>query len=180
MTEVDAYPGEKFEGRIARVSPVLDPATRTAQIEVEVPNASGRLKPGMYARVQLEVGRRADAIVVPRNSLVDQEGKRGVFVPAANKAVFRPIEVGLQDAERVEVRVGIREGESVITTGATALRDGDVIVLPGGRGPGGGGPSAGVGTGAAGSRRPASEGGTPGAGGSGVRQRPQGTTGGTE
>src|SRR6185436_15020172 len=51
--EVDAFPGEVFMGRIARVSPVLDPATRTAQIEIEIPNAAARLKPGMYARVSV-------------------------------------------------------------------------------------------------------------------------------
>ena len=51
--EVDAYPGETFEGRIARVAPVLDPATRTAPIEIEIPNPSFRLKPGMYARVSI-------------------------------------------------------------------------------------------------------------------------------
>jgi len=49
--EVDAFPGESFMGRIARLSPVLDPATRTAPIEIEIPNDQYRLKPGMYARV---------------------------------------------------------------------------------------------------------------------------------
>src|SRR5439155_18480822 len=49
--EVDAYPGEKFVGRVARVAPVLDPSTRTAQMEVDIANPQFRLKPGMYARV---------------------------------------------------------------------------------------------------------------------------------
>src|SRR5262245_50213195 len=53
--EVDAFPGEKFAGRVARVAPVLDPATRTAQMEVEIQNLQFRLKPGMYARVTFVV-----------------------------------------------------------------------------------------------------------------------------
>ena len=56
--EVDAYPGDLFKGHIARVSPVLDPATRTATMEVEIPNRDNRLKPGMYARVLLTIEER--------------------------------------------------------------------------------------------------------------------------
>ena len=65
--EVDAFPGETFAGRIARVAPVLDPATRTAQIEIEVPNADFRLKPGMYARVSVTIESRKDTTLVPKS-----------------------------------------------------------------------------------------------------------------
>jgi RND family efflux transporter MFP subunit len=129
--EVDAYPGEQFGGRVARVAPVFDPATRTAEMEIEVPNRSGRLKPGMYARVNLTVGVRENALVVPRNAVVDIEGKRGVFVPQEIRAAFRAVETGLQDENRVEITSGLDEGARVITTGALALRDGDPIQLPG-------------------------------------------------
>ena len=81
--EVDAFPGEKFKGRVSRVAPVFDPATRTAEIEIEVPNAGYRLKPGMYSRVHLTIDTRADALTVPRNALVDLDGKSGVFIAAA-------------------------------------------------------------------------------------------------
>lgn len=129
--EVDAFPGEVFSATIARVAPVLDPATRTAQIEVDVPNPSFRLKPGMYAKVQLTVDRRPGALVVPRSAVVDLEGKRGVFTAQDNKARFLPIQVGLQNDQHAEVRGGLREGDQVIATGAGALRDGDTIVLAG-------------------------------------------------
>src|SRR5690606_24472348 len=78
--EVDAFPGETFTGRVSRVAPVFDPATRTAEIEVEVPNPGFRLKPGMYARVQLTVDTRESALVVPRAALVTVDGKNGVFI----------------------------------------------------------------------------------------------------
>ncbi len=63
---VDAFPGEKFEGRIAHVAPVLDPATRTAQVEVEIQNSNFRSKPGMYAKVDFVVEHRQNTLVVPR------------------------------------------------------------------------------------------------------------------
>jgi RND family efflux transporter MFP subunit len=140
--EVDAFPGEVFSGRISRIAPVFDPATRTAEMEIEVPNPTGRLKPGMYARISLTVGTRENALVVPRNAVVDVEGKRGVFVPQGNRAQFRTVETGLQDETRVEITEGLPEGARVITTGALALRDGDPIQIPDERQPGG--PAAGT------------------------------------
>lgn len=135
---VDAFPGEIFTGRIARVSPVLDPATRTAPIEIEIPNPSNRLKPGMYARVGITTGIKKDALVVPANAVVDLGGRRGVFQPLNESAVFRAIQVGAEQGDLVEVLGGLTDQETVITTGASALRDGDRIVLPGGRNGGAG------------------------------------------
>ena len=130
QVEVDAYPGETFTGRIARVSPVLDPTTRTAPIEIEIPNSDYRLKPGMYARVNITTGTKKDALVVPSNAVVDLGGRRGVFQAQNETAVFRVIQVGLEQADVVEVVGGLTENETVITTGASALRDGDRVVLP--------------------------------------------------
>jgi len=84
--DVDAFPGETFSGRVSRVAPVFDPATRTAEMEIEVPNSAFRLKPGMYARVQLTVATRADAITVPSNSVVRLDGKPGVFTVQGRSA----------------------------------------------------------------------------------------------
>ena len=154
--EVDAYPGETFNGRVSRVAPVFDPATRTAEMEIEVPNPGFRLKPGMYARVQLTVAVRQDAITVPSNAIVRLDGKPGVFVAAGpgagvtgngsapveraattgsstgnDKVVaakFMPVETGISDGQNVEIVRGIGDGARVITTGAGALKDGDRVV----------------------------------------------------
>jgi HlyD family secretion protein len=129
---VDAYPGEQFMGKVARVAPVLDPATRTAQIEVEIANPQGRLKPGMYANVRFTVDKRPKTLVVPTNAVVEWEGKRGVFVPGdGDTATFHPITLGLQDQKQTEVASGLSEGDRVITTGAASLREGDRILLGG-------------------------------------------------
>ena len=135
VVEVDAFPGEKFNGRVGRVAPVFDPQTRTAQMEIEVPNPTGRLKPGMYARVDLRVAEKPAALAVPRNAIVEQGGARVVFVVDGQNARLRKVETGIQSPEMIEILAGLREGERVVTTGAGALRDGDRLVLPGaGRG----------------------------------------------
>jgi membrane fusion protein, multidrug efflux system len=135
--QVDAYPGETFKGRIARVSPVLDPATRTAPIEIEIPNGDFRLKPGMYARVGITTDIKKDALVVPVNAVVDLGGRRGVFQPQGDSAVFHSVQVGTEEKNLVEILGGINEGDFVITTGAGALRDGDRVIVPGRTGGGG-------------------------------------------
>jgi RND family efflux transporter MFP subunit len=76
--DVDAFPGERFAGRVSRVAPVFDPATRTAEMEIEVPNPGYRLKPGMYARVQLTVSMRPDAVAVPSNAVVAARARERV------------------------------------------------------------------------------------------------------
>jgi RND family efflux transporter MFP subunit len=154
--EVDAYPGEKFSGEVRHISPVLDPATRTGQIEVEIPNASFRLKPGMYAKVSFTVDKKENTLVVPTSALVDVGGSRGVFMTAETEqgpiANFKKIDVGIVNQTLAEVTSGLTEGEVVVTTGAAALREGDRVVLPGqtappegagGRGRGQGGPGGG-------------------------------------
>lgn len=149
--EVDAFPGEKFSGRVSRVAPVFDPATRTAEMEIEIPNSGYRLKPGMYARVQLTVGSKDSALTVPRNAVIEVEGRPGVFIaspapagdgpapppgaPAPLLAKFLPVETGIRDGEHVEITSGVEEGARVVTTGAGALKDGDRIAAAGeGRG----------------------------------------------
>src|SRR4030095_11636454 len=101
--EVDLFPGKNSPARVARVAPVLDPATRTAQIEVEIQNSQFRLKPGMYARVDFTVERRPNALIIPANALVDVQGKRGVFRPAEGDiAKIPPIAVGFMDEKEIE------------------------------------------------------------------------------
>ena len=142
--EVDAFPSETFDGRIARIAPVLDPATRTAEIEIEVPNTDFRLKPGMYARVSLVVGAKSQALVVPREAVVLRTTARGVFrvdeTGGAPTAQFVALAIGLEDERYVEVGDGIAEGDRVVTTGAAGLQHGDPILLADAGGRGGGPP----------------------------------------
>jgi membrane fusion protein (multidrug efflux system) len=163
--QVDAFPGETFTGRIARVSPVLDPATRTAPIEIEIPNPTYRLKPGMYARVGITTQTKKDSLVLPSSAVVDLGGRRGVFQLQNDTAVFRTVQVGTEQGALVEILGGLADGDEVISTGAGALRDGDRVALAGragggaGRGRRGGQANAAPGQGGTGE---ASRGGAPG------------------
>ncbi|HJU45116.1 MAG TPA: efflux RND transporter periplasmic adaptor subunit [Vicinamibacterales bacterium] len=171
VVEVDAYPGEKFNGRIARVAPVLDPATRTASIEIEIPNPGHRLKPGMYARITLTVEERKNALVAPKNAVIDFENKRGVWVPTEEtRAKFVPVELGIEGTDTIEIVSGLKEGDQFVTTGAAAVRNNDQLVIAGANGPGKG-PMGGEG-----GRKFGGEGGKKFGGGQGGpgRKRPQG------
>jgi len=118
--------------------------------------------------------------VVPANALVDLGGRRGVFMPLSDTAVFRAVQVGTEQGDIVEILGGLTEGNEVITTGAGQLRDGDRIVIAGGRGGRGrGGNGSGQGSDSA-SARPGGAGGTrPSRGGefSGTRTAGQGRQG---
>jgi RND family efflux transporter MFP subunit len=144
--EVDAYPGEKFSGKIARVAPVLDPATRTATMEVEIPNNDHKLKPGMYARINLTVEERKNTLVVPKNAVIDFENKRGVWVPNADRrATFVPVTLGIEGPEHVEVLSGVNEGDRFVNAGAGAVRNNDQLMIAGEPTDGPSGPPSGTG-----------------------------------
>ena len=137
--EVDAYPGETFHGRVARVAPILDPASRTAQVEIEIPNSTYRLKPGMYARATFTVEKHDHVLVVPTLAVVDVSGKIGVFLQNGDTANFHPVTVGIEHQDITEIMSGLDEGQKIISTGAAALREGDRVALAGARAGGSGG-----------------------------------------
>ena len=124
---VDALPGERFEGRVARISPLLDPQTRTAQVEVVVPNADFRLRAEMFARVELSLGSNRQALRVPRVALVVRGEDEGVYVLRDDTAHFTKIRTGLSEADWIEITEGLAVGDVVATMGANLLRDGDPV-----------------------------------------------------
>ena len=177
IVEVDAYPGETFKGRIARVAPVLDPATRTASIEIEIPNSDHRLKPGMYARITLTIEERTNTLLAPKSAVIDFENKRGVWVPNDQKrAAFVPVTLGIEGTDEIEILAGLKEGDRFVTNGAGAVRNNDQLVIAGeGAGPNGAPGGAGgrkFGEGKFGGQRP--DGKKIGAGEGSPRKRPQG------
>ncbi len=181
QVEVDAFPGEKFSGRIARLSPVLDPSTRTAPMEIEILNPQFRLKPGMYARVDLTVEDKQNVLVVPKIALVDSQGERGVYQPSEDgRAKFKAVKVGIENNDQAEILEGLTDGEVIVSTGAGALRRDDQLVIagaaPGGRGGRGGPGNRGEGSGASRGPGPPSGPGAAGPGAFGQRQPGQGVT----
>jgi len=119
---VDAYPKESFEGDVYFVSPQLDRATRTALVKARVPNPDGRLRAGMFAKLDLAIRLRDDALVVPEPALLSNGDAFSVFVvtPQTN-AVLRPVKVGLRLAGKAEVLSGLTNGEVVVVEGHQKL-----------------------------------------------------------
>lgn len=119
---VDAYPKESFDGDVYFVSPQLDPATRTALVKARVPNPDGRLRAGMFAKLDLAIRLRDDALVVPEPALLSNGDAFSVFVvtPQTN-AVLRPVKVGLRLAGKAEVLSGLTNGEVVVVEGHQKL-----------------------------------------------------------
>lgn len=128
---VDAIPDRAFTGRVARISPVLDAATRSALIEIDIPNPQGGLKAEMFARIELDLGTTRDAILIPRAALVYRGQQAGVYTVEGDRPTFRAIETGLTREDQVEVLANLEPGVKIVGRGATMLREGDRIRVAG-------------------------------------------------
>lgn len=113
---LEAYPGELFEGRVTFIYPTLKAETRSAQVRVELANAGGRLKPGMFGQVELPVGATGAAqLVVPSSAIIDSGARRVVIVDkGAGRFEPRDIQIGSRGDEYTAVAEGLTEGESVV------------------------------------------------------------------
>jgi cobalt-zinc-cadmium efflux system membrane fusion protein len=120
---VETYPGNPFTGRVTHVSDVLDPASRTAKVRVEVPNRDGRLKPGMFVTVQLPAAGEQEVLVIPTGALQEIDGQSAVFVQSSDTSFQkRVVETGPTVAGMVPVIAGLKRGERVVTDGAFMLK----------------------------------------------------------
>jgi membrane fusion protein, copper/silver efflux system len=111
-----AYPGREFRGRIRFIDPVLDPVTRTVGVRIELPNAGGSLKPGMFANAELRVdlGR---GLSVPKSAVLDTGVRQVVYVRLGpNRFAGREVRLGQSAGDRVQVIAGLAEGEQVVTS----------------------------------------------------------------
>ncbi len=125
---VAAYPDKVFTGRVALVSPVVDPATRTAEVEIHIDNNARQLAAGMFANVRLVIGERV-ALTVPIDALqrMPGTGQPYVFVVETGKAVLRNVTVGQTRGNLVEVIRGLTAGEAVVVKGYHRLREGSLV-----------------------------------------------------
>ena len=118
-----AYPGKEFRGRLINISAIVDEHTRAAQAVFEVPNPSRELRLGMQANVRLGLGKRAQVLLVPKESILDNEGKKIVYVLRTGEEFERrDVLVGDEYGGKVAVVSGIRPGERVVTQGAYQLK----------------------------------------------------------
>jgi membrane fusion protein (multidrug efflux system) len=124
---VDALGGAEFDGKIARISPVVDAATGTFKVTVETADPTGALKPGMFARFDVVYDMRKNAILIPRASIVEDEANQTVFVIENEVARKRTIRTGLTSGAMIEVLEGLQGDERIVTIGQSGLRDGGKV-----------------------------------------------------
>jgi RND family efflux transporter MFP subunit len=115
-------------GKVTRTTDALDPATRTMQVEVDVPNRDGSLSPGMYAEVTLDVKHAEDALVVPVQA-VDRSAQQPtvLVVTPQGRVDKRTVQTGLATANRVEILGGLHEGEQVIVANQASFEPGEQV-----------------------------------------------------
>ena len=120
---VQAYPDRPFMGRIGKLGELLDPATRTIPVRIDLPNAKGLLKPEMYADAEIELGRSDPALVVPAEAVQDVRGEPVVFVQTApDRFEPRPVRTGKTWDQSYEILSGLEPGDKVVVEAAFVLK----------------------------------------------------------
>ncbi|MCF7796152.1 MAG: efflux RND transporter periplasmic adaptor subunit [Lentisphaeria bacterium] len=137
-----AHPNHNFEGVVSKVSPVLNPATRTTEAEISVPNPESLLKPGMFGTVKILIEEKNDVLLVSKND-VDTKTNQiqtgtdlrdskvittySVFVVDDSLALYRTIQIGIESDAFYEVLSGLQEGDEVVSIGRTILNDSTLV-----------------------------------------------------
>ncbi|MFY9609327.1 MAG: efflux RND transporter periplasmic adaptor subunit, partial [Blastocatellia bacterium] len=118
-----AYPGVEFSGKILDIGAVINEQSRAATVTFEVPNRDGTLRIGMQANVRLDAGEGADALIIPKGAVLDNEGKKIVYVLLSGEEFQRrEVTIGDEYGNKVAVLSGLQPGERVVTQGAYQIR----------------------------------------------------------
>lgn len=126
---LDVYGDEKFVGKVSLIHPTIDPSTRTFTVEIDIPNNDERVRPGMFARVEMNYG-TAQNVVVPDRAIVKQTGSGDKYVYVLGKdgkVSFNKVELGQRLDDAYELLSGVNDGDEVIITGQTRLADGVAV-----------------------------------------------------
>lgn len=127
---VDAYPDQVFQGVVESVAPVVGGMSRTATVSVRIDNKDGLLLPGMFARVQVELFKKKDALVIPTEGVLkDEEGKTYAFVLNTEDNTVKKVEitVGYERSDYSQIDEGLEEGQTIAVTGLQQLKDGGKV-----------------------------------------------------
>lgn len=126
----DAYPDQVFSGSVNRIYPTVDTSTRTFPVEVRISNAGEKIKPGMFARVSIDLGTQSN-VVVPDRAVVKQtgSGNKYVYVYSGGKVAYKKVELGQRLDDSYELLSGIADGDTIVISGQTRLADGVEVEL---------------------------------------------------
>lgn len=121
---LDSIPGEQFSGTVFAVSPEVDVNGRSVKVVASLPNDSGKLRPGLFARVSLRLETIKDALMLQEEALVPQGNAQLVYVLEEGKVAIRPVTTGIRERGRVQILEGVKAGDIVVTAGQMKLRPG--------------------------------------------------------
>lgn len=126
--QVPALVGEHFTGSVVRTAEAIDPATRTLNTEIDVPNPRGRLLPGSYAQVNLALNQQVQRLTVPSNALLFRaEGPRAAVIGEGSKVQLRPVAIGRDFGNTVEIVSGLQQTDAVVVSPSDSLENGEVV-----------------------------------------------------
>lgn len=123
VAKTSAYPDRKFTGKITALDTRVDPVTRSIKIHASFDNSDEALKPGLFMTVELELGQRDGAILVPEEAIAPEGARAYVFVVREGRANRREVRLGQRLGTSVEILKGIEAGEEVVVAGTEKLRD---------------------------------------------------------
>jgi multidrug efflux pump subunit AcrA (membrane-fusion protein) len=130
---VHTYPDNVFMGRITLVSPTVNPMTRTASVEITIPNPRHQLRPGMFAEAEIIIRKTEDAIMIPAYAVLEKSDTRKVLTVVDGKAMPKLLELGVDQGDLVEVKTGLEVGDTLIVAGHHRISSGDPVrILEGG------------------------------------------------
>ncbi|MDH3318801.1 MAG: efflux RND transporter periplasmic adaptor subunit [Betaproteobacteria bacterium] len=126
---VDSYAGEDFRGAVYAIEPAIDEQTRTVLVRARVGNAQIKLRPGMFARVQLTLGVRPNAVWIPEQAIVPRGQDSFVYRVVDGKAELVKVQTGLRKVGEVEIAQGLAAGDLVITEGTQKIGPGSAVTV---------------------------------------------------
>jgi membrane fusion protein (multidrug efflux system) len=127
--QVDAYPEKAFSGSVYAIEPGVDDQTRTIVLRARVANGEMKLRPGMFARVQLQLGVRENAIWIPEAAIVPRGQDSFVFRVAGEKVELLKVQTGARKVGEVEIVKGLAAGDLVVTEGTQKIGPGSAVTL---------------------------------------------------
>jgi membrane fusion protein (multidrug efflux system) len=128
---VVSYPTRMFQGRVEKLSPVVDPLSRTREACIRIDNRDHDLKPGMFGDVRIIIRSTSSNVVIPLSAVVEKGEAQVIFVVNGGKAVQREPVFDIREGDRVSVRSGLETGDRVIVIGQQNINDGDEVRITG-------------------------------------------------
>jgi RND family efflux transporter MFP subunit len=117
---------QKLTGRVERISPIVDQATGTVKVTVELQPAAS-FRPGAFVRVDIRTDSRPDAILIPKRAVVEEDGQQYVFIANGTTVKRTKVGIGYESEGKVEVRDGLAAGQRIVVAGQGALKEGAKI-----------------------------------------------------